>query len=309
MSDQHKVVLYGPGAAHDRVSAHVFRDLLDVFVEGAERALRFRIEGRSTAKGKAPQWLRHASDFSLVRQPDLDTSAALIEAQPLIRTMPERFKQEDLFVDLDPRQSPFDLFESALEDALRGDEDSDRFDLALLRTFERLGDLFTSGIERVDIINGRTIRVDEPAVARVHQISAKAYASQRVRVAGRLETIRYSDCRFTLILGDGAQLQGTALDLGQDLLQGLFGQSVMITGTAVFRPSGKPLRIEAEHIERASERETKIWSAAPKPLLAPHPSQQIREQLRAKKGFGALLGKWPGDESDEQVAEALESLS
>lgn len=309
MSDQHKVVLHGPAAGHDRVSAHVFRDLLDVFVEGAERALRFRIEGRSTAKGTAPQWLRRASDFSLVRRPDLDASAAVIEAQPLINTMPDKFKQGDLFVDLDPRQSPIELFESALEDALRGNEDSDRFDPALLKTFEKLDDLFAYGIESVDIINGRTIRVDAPAVARVHQISAKAYAPQRVRVAGRLETIRYSDCRFTLLLGDGAPLQGTALDLGQGVLQGHFGQNVIITGTALFRASGKPLRIEAERIEKASEREVKIWSAPPKPLLAPHPSRQIRDEQRGRGGLSALLGKWPGDESDEQVTQALESLS
>ncbi|MBI2373597.1 MAG: hypothetical protein HYV07_06325 [Deltaproteobacteria bacterium] len=41
----------------------------------------------------------------------------------------------------------------------------------------------------------------------------------------------------------------------------------------MFRASGTPLRIEAERIEKASERELKIWSAPPKPLLAPHPGR------------------------------------
>ena len=309
MTHQHKVVLHGPAASRDRVSGHVFRDLLDVLVEGAERALRFRIEGRSTAKGASPQWLRQAADFSLVRDPDLDASSARIEAEPLIHTMSARFKQGDMFADLDPRQSPIELFETALEDALSGNDDSDRFDPALLRTFEKLEALFSSGIDAVEIVNGRSIRVDEPAVARMRQISAKTYPPQRVRIAGRLEIIRYSDCRFTLVLDSGAQLQGTALDLGHGVLQGHFGQTVVVTGVAVFRASGKPLRIEAAQIEEASERDAKIWSTAPRPLLPPHPGRQIRDEQRGKSGLGGLLGKWPGDESDQQIREALESLS
>jgi len=309
MSDQHKVILYGAGVAPDRVSAHVFRDLLDVFLEGAERALRFRMEGRSTAKGAPPHWLRSASDFSLVRRADLEASAALIEACPLIETMSERFKQGDMFVDLDPRQSPLELFEAALEDALLGNEDSDRFDLGLLRTIERFDNLFSNEIGGVEIINGRTIRIDRAAIARVRQISAKAYSAQRVRIAGRLETIRYSDCRFTLVLLDGTTLQGTALELGHDALQNHFGRTVVVTGKAVFRASGKPLRIEAESIEIASERDAVIWSSAPKPLLAPHPGRQLREEQRGKMGFGALLGQWPGDESDEELKAAMEAPS
>lgn len=309
MSEQHKVVLHGPAAGHDRVSGHVFRDLLDVLVEGAERALRLQIEGRSTAKGAAPHWLRQAADFSLVHRPEVGASAAVIEASPLMSSMPERFRQGELFDDLDPRQSPIELFEAALEDALAGDEDSGRYDSRLLETFERLGLLFGSGIERVEIINGRTIDIDESRLASVRRISAKSYPSQRVRVAGRLEAIRYSDCRFTLVLESGTKLQGTALDLGHEVLKGFFGRTVLVDGTALFRASGQPSRIEAARIEAASERALEIWSTSPKPLLPPPSSRGAREEQRSKGGLSALLGQWPGEETDEEMERELETLS
>jgi hypothetical protein len=53
----------------------------------------------------------------------------------------------------------------------------------------------------------------------------------------------------------------------------------------------------------------KIWSMSPKPLLAPHPIRELLEEQRARKGFGALLGNWPGDETDDQMRAAIEALS
>lgn len=118
MNDKHQIVLHG--VPEDRISGHLFRDLLDVLVEGAERTLRFRIEGRSSAMGPYPKWLRPAADFALVREPKLGANQAIIEARPLVETMPDRFRQEDMFADLDPKRSPIELFEDALEDALTG---------------------------------------------------------------------------------------------------------------------------------------------------------------------------------------------
>ncbi|MGI5863487.1 MAG: hypothetical protein ACOX6T_15735 [Myxococcales bacterium] len=289
MSDLHKVILQGPAARDDKVSGHLFRDLLDVLVEGSKRSLRFRLEGRSTFKGPQPKWLRTAADFDLLREPGLGASSAVIQARPLVETMPERFQQGDLFVDLDPRKSPVELFEDALEDALRGDADSERFDEELIATFKKFEGLLKHGIERIKVVNGRTLRVDARALERVRELARSSFAPQRVRVAGRLEEIRYSDCRFSLVLGSGATLQGTALDLGHEALKEHFGRTVVVTGMAAFRPSGRPLCIDAERIEPASERDTQLWSALPKPLLAPFPGRQLHEEQRTRGRLTALL--------------------
>lgn len=307
MNIHHRIALHGPRAGADRISGHLLRDLLDAIVEGAERALRFRLEGRSTARGPSPKWLRPAADFSV--QTTTTARELSIHATTLLEAMPDRFRTGDLFVDLDPGRSAIDLFEDAIEDAVAGNEDSDRLDAQLVETVEKLTGLFEQGVTQVEIVNGRTIRIDRAGVARVRQLAAKVYAPQRVKVAGQLDAIRYSDCRFTLRLEGGSVLQGTAVEAGHEVLKNLFGSSVIVTGLAVFRASGRPLRIEADKLEPASEQDSQIWSALPKPLLAPSSLRQLREQQRGKEGLSALLGKWPGQESDEEVRAALESLS
>ncbi|MBI5547196.1 MAG: hypothetical protein HY901_25220, partial [Deltaproteobacteria bacterium] len=169
--------------------------------------------------------------------------------------------------------------------------------------------LLDQGLERIDLVNGRTLRVNAAALEKVRELAKTSYALQRVKVAGRLEEIRYSDCRFGLVLESGAILQGAALGVGHQTLKDHFGRVVVVTGMAAFRPSGRPLRVDAERIEPASEREGRLWSAPPKPLLAPLPARQLRDEQRAKAGLAALMGKWPGDESDEQVRAVLEGLS
>lgn len=308
MTNLHQIILSGPAVSDERISGHLFRDLMDVLVDGAERALRYRIEGRSTAGGGPyPKYLRAAADFALLRKPELGANSAVIEARPLVETMPDRFVQGEMFADLDPSRSPIDLFEDALEDALAGNEDSDRFDAGLVKSFENFGALLDQGVENVDLINGRHLQVNEKTLKKVHHLASRSYAPQRVRVAGQLETIRYSDCRFVLKLEDKTLLPGTAIDLGNEVLRAFYGKPVLVTGKATFRPSGRPLQIEAEDIENVSEHDAVIWSRPPKPLLGP--ARPVRDEQRGKKGLAALLGKWPGDETDEEVQAALDSLS
>lgn len=51
------------------------------------------------------------------------------------------------------------------------------------------------------------------------------------------------------------------------------------------------------------------------PDVLPAPAVRMRGRIRlptaeeSGKGLAAIIGKWPGDETDEQVAKALEDLS
>ena len=308
MPDLHTIRLKGEAAHGDRISGHLFRDLFSVLVDGAERAVRFNIDGQSSAPGPTPKWLRPASDFVLVRRPDLDASTFVIEGKPLREALPDRFPLGDKVEEFDPGRSAIDLFEDALEDAIAGNDDSTRFDPGLAGVCARFGELLRQGIEEVEILNGRTVRVDQLALTRFETLSARAYPKQRVRVAGRLEAIRYSDCRFTLTLDDGTRLSGTAAGPGQTTLQAQFGKPVVVTGSAVFRPSGKPLRVEADSIEESSEVQMKLWSSLPKPLRAPFEVRQLRPHGGAR-GIDRLLGTWPGDESEEEINVMLASVS
>jgi hypothetical protein len=301
----HTIELEGPAVHGHSISGHLFSDLPAALVEGAERSLRLTIEGRSVGKGPQPRWLKSASDFAVSGSPE----RLIVDARPMRETMADRFEQAALFEEIDPNKSPLDLFEDALEDAVHGNADSDRFDPGLFKVFEQLGHLLDRGVTRIRIMNGRTVDLDEASWARVRALTAVSFAPQKVRVAGQLNVIQHSDCRFALLLDDETRLQGTAQEPGAAALQENFGKRVVVTGTAVFRASGRPLRVEADRIDPASEADLRIFGSLPKPTLAPLDSRDLRESALGKAGLPALLGQWPGDESDEVVFAALKSRS
>lgn len=303
---EHIITIAGPAVEEPGLSGHLLRDLSHVLVTGAEQALRYRLDGKSTARGPQPSWLRQAADFQFT---SLDLSSKRrafgLHARSLVESMASQFGQAELFDDLDPRRSPIELFEDALSDALDGKADSDAFDHSLLETCALFEFILGAGVDSIEIKNGRTLRIDPTSMVRVVTLTKNTFAGRQVSLAGHIDIIRYSDCRFTLITKDGAKVAGTAKELGTEALRDAFGKDVIVTGRAEFRPSGRLLRIEAETVDLASEKELQIFSAIPRPLGAVAPIQRIP----AKGGLAALLGKWPGDEPLEQLFEQLGYLS
>ncbi len=309
MSLRHEIKLKGPVVHPERISAPLFHDLLHVFVEGAQRALRFRLEGRSTARGSQPAWLRSAAQFDLLIEPQAEPGVFRVESRPLKQTLPLNLRSSGTLIDLDPDRTAVDLFEAGLEDALAGATDSDKFDEGLIETFSAFARLFDQGVEAIEIVNGRTIPIDTEGVERVVRLRRQIPPPQAVRIAGKLETIRHSDRVFTLMLESGAELKGVAERLEPAQMASLFGHTVVVSGMAVFRPSGSLLRIEAEQMQEASSQQTSLWSRLPKPILAPLDTRSLRSPQDERSGLNAIYGRWPGDESEEELVAALGELS
>lgn len=308
MSD-HRIKLHGPAATPISLSGHVFRDLLDVLVEGSERSLRFQVEGISVGGRGLSAPLSSAADFSLRRASELPANELQVETVPLFRALPDRFAQRDMFDDVVPQMSAFDLFEKALEDALSGNEESDRFDSGLLKTLSGFQRIFRRGVDRVEFINGRRMEVNRQGLDAIEGLRRNPYRPAAARIAGLLDAIKYSDCRFTLQLADGSKLSGTAVELGQARLKAMFGKNVVVTGMVDFSSSGKPLRIQAEDLAEAKRHDASVFGRLPKPLLAPTDLRTLRATPTKHGGLEAIVGKWPGDETDEEIWQAFEDLS
>src|SRR5689334_497801 len=110
---KHTIKLHGSHILHHGVSSLILRDLLNIITEGSIRALRLRLEGRSTVTGKLPSWLDTATDFEVIISNPTEVE---IDAPPLIKAAPERFGQSNLFSDVDVSKSSLVLFEDSLED-------------------------------------------------------------------------------------------------------------------------------------------------------------------------------------------------
>lgn len=307
------LLLHGYRDNADGLPGALVRDLLEAVDRGAKGAVRLRLEGRSWARGgPPPAWVNEAASFQMAGfhrgAPGLD-----LRIRTLAEALPGRFAQEDLFPPVDPSDSALSLMQRSLEDALAGEADSDAYDPPLLRSFEEFREVFRHGVDAVEIRNGRADRpsltVTPQGIRVVQRLQRQTPRSRRVRIAGKVDAIRHSDRAFTLVLQSGEQVRGVLADGEPELLAPLFGQVAVVSGMAQFRPSGSLLRVDADVVERGSEPDLALWSESPRPLFAALDPQALRRPQGTRSGLNAIIGAWPGEETDDEIFALLEEIS
>jgi hypothetical protein len=261
------------------------RELLDVLGDGCLQATRLRVDGRSTASGSPPAWLERASWFELEA---IRSDALVLQSRP-VQIGLAQLHVGRTFSELDPRRSCLDLFEDSLEDALSGREESDRYDRQLMETIEGLGRLFRYGIDRISVINGRTLSVDARAIERVKSLRTRTPEDRKVRIPGMLVLVEPSNRTFVLRTDTDQRLWGIAstLALREATLAESLEMPVIVEGVIKFRPSGAVLRIDAERIERV--------------LASDMAQENLQDELRAMVQEGRV------DEARNRITAELEA--
>jgi hypothetical protein len=307
------ILLHGLRSTGPGLPGALLRDLLDAVDRGARGAVRLRLEGRSSARGGfPPAWVSEAASFEMA---GFHAGAPGIELRirTLAEALPGRFAQEELFPPVDPSASAITLMSLSLGDALAGEADSDAYDPPLLRTFEEFREVFRHGVDAVEIHNGRAgspaIRVTPQGLGIIDGLHRQTPRARRVRVAGKVDAIRHSDRAFTLILGSGEQIRGVLADGDPESLAPFFGRVAVVSGTAQFRPSGTLLRVDADLLEPGDAPDLLLWSQAPKPLLGGTELGQLRRPQGSRTGINAVIGSWPGEETDDEIFALLEEIS
>lgn len=227
----------------------LLRQILDALVDGCQQATRLRIEGRSTANGTPPGWLESAAAFHVDH---LRAGELVLHGSPLGNAVPARMWPPSTLAAgaYEPQRSSLDLLEDSLEQAISGNLDSDRYDRNLLETFESFGRLFEHGIEAIELINGRTVRLDSRGLSTIHERRAQMREDSEVSVSGTLRAIWYDDRFFALGLDNGTLVRGiVAPAILRSTNLGLrVGQRVNVRGVARFQPSGAMFRIDADRL-------------------------------------------------------------
>lgn len=284
----------------------VLRDLCDLFVEGAQRCARLVAEGRSVARGTVPTWAVAAADIH-VSKFERGSLQLGLTAKRLMDVAPDAFAQQSLFLPTtDSDTTALDLFLDAADDAAAGRRDSDRLDAGVLEVLARAGGLFTSGAMRLSVARagGANLMLDQAALATIRKLNDETPPGRVARVRGVLDTLTISTRAMVLRLESGRALRGFAGAVPLEQLKQLLGTDVVVEGQVAFRPSGEAIRLEAESVFAAKPGDS-IWASMPtaEPLTA-------RPRLpRNDTGLDAWFGKWPGDETDAQLSEALKSAS
>lgn len=309
------VGLPGARTLAGRLSGRVLGNVVRALSHGAAGALRLRVEGRSATRvDRMPAWVDVGTDF-VVLDFTTDVPGLVLGAPTLEEALPQRFDQGDLFAPIDPRQSALSLMAVSLLDAAAGRTDSDSYDIDLLGVFARdFARLFKgSSIEAIHVRNGAAgsprLDLDPSGLRVVRELRERTPRPRRVRVAGHVDVIKYSTCTFVMRLEDGCEVRGVLVEDGAEALRPHFGKQVVVEGVAQFRPSGRLLRVDVDRIGDATPQDLAVFSAAPRPLSAPLDARQLRRSQTPTTGLNAVIGQWPGDETDEEVDRFLREIS
>lgn len=91
----------------------------------------------------------------------------------------------------------------SLREAVASTADSDLYDDAILSSFEAFGRLFRRGVHTFELTGAANVRVVVDDLQTFAQLRRDIPAVQRVILAGKLDTLGYSERVFSLVLEGG----------------------------------------------------------------------------------------------------------
>ncbi len=290
--------------------------LLLAYLPAAVRAaISMSLRHRSRQRGRQPSWLKRAADIRFVGHEGNGQITLLFEAPTLGDAATELYQQGEFWQTRpDESDTGFDLLGDVLTDVESLNADSERFDPPLLRLLIHFRSVFKrSPYEQVSVESRRYSQARTPKLSPVVINNAESFLAStpsphQVRLVGQLDMLRASTETFALRLDDGSDVRGALPEGAIESVKPLLNRRVVVNGRAVFRASGRLLRIDAENV-RPGESESSVWSVLPQPRNGKLDVSKFRVPQGPRSGMAAILGKWPGDESEEEVQAALEQLS
>lgn len=309
----HILRLEGPRVSGGMTAPAAVGGVLRHMEFAAKEAVRMAFRHSSRKPGRVPAWLSAAEDVKFVGvSPDaLGGTQLHFEAPKFGDVADEPYREPTLF---DPPPSvsdtAFDLLGDIIKDISSGVEDSEKFDVGLLHRIELLsGTVLKRGISSIVLLGDRLSpdsppRINLELARQAKDLCRETPSPRKVRIAGKLDMIRDSDSVFNLILDTGERLRAVWTGGDTEKLADFFKQQIVIGGTAIFRPSGAVLRVDADAIDVAGAKDG-FFSTMPQPSSRKIVTKQLKKR---NSGMAAIFGKWPGNESEEELLSALKDM-
>ena len=271
----------------------------------------------SRARGRIPSTLKAASEVRYVGH-----SAAASDDATLLRfevptfgsAAPELFAQQTLWADgPNPEDTAFELLSGWLHDIGQKRDDSSRFDPGLLQRVRSYGRLIgrKQGLSCISLPDSATAergQIDSSVLVAARELSAVTPEARRTRIAGVLDVLGVSGRVLKLQVGDATVTAVWLHERPMVTLATLLGRDVVLEGDAVFRPSGRLLRIDADAITAARASDS-FFRKLPLPVASKEHVKAARAKSFAASAYAAIRGVIEAEESDKDFAAAVEALS
>lgn len=277
------------------------------------QSVSMAFRGCSGVRGVRPGWLKAATDLRFIAHEGDDETRLVFEVPTLGHAAEELYQQQELWPTRpDPALTALDLLGAVVTDVAAQNEDSDRFDKRLLSSLAKFKNVLNGDFQTIRLNPSRgglpPAVIDPEVIATAELFRKTTPVPQRVRVVGTLDMVRASTQSFALRLDDGQEVQGVLLAGSVVSAAPCLTHRVLVLGKAIYRASGRVLRIDADEITEAAG-ESSIWSRIPTARAKRFDLSEVIREQRHKKGVRAILGQWPGDETDEEIEQALRELS
>jgi hypothetical protein len=318
MAEQHhQIRVRGTADFAGGLAPDVGGPLLDAVGASVDGAVRMAFLGRSRSPGRRLTWLNEAA---AVRLRDIDRGDDLVlhfTARPfgdIPELAHEMYAQTELWAAKPaPDWSAVDALAAVIEDVAAERRDSTRFDVSLLRQVQRFQKAIGDGVDsiavearhRQDDLPPGFVVLDPPLMQHARALSAATPRSREVRIDGVLDMIRQSTRSIGIKLDDGEEVRGILVDGDVGQARSLFGKRVSVQGSAVFRPSGRLLRVDAKAMVPC-EGGSGFWSKLPRAKAPTLANVRQRSLQTASNGVNAFFGRWStGSLGDEELLELL----
>ena len=275
----------------------------------SEGALQIRLKGISLTRGRKKVSLQDALKVSLTGIKEGSTILCL-ETEKFEK--PLQSYQTDIFraeaqAEL-PNETPISLFIKTFQNALTDDDHQDLLDKPLLRELKNLKKAFFNEEETMIFSNQGSLpdlQLTQKDFKKIKVLEDEIPDPQHVVLNGVVELLQFSTLKVKIKTEEGIVDGFLADDLSSEDIASFWGKEVTITGTSHFKPRGKSV-IEIERVFEPGEGDS-YFSKRPKSETV---EMQLERQIREKGSnpLAEIIGRWPGDETDEEFEQMLKAL-
>lgn len=309
------IELRGLKSSPGTIDVIALRDVLDALIDAAGKALRLTVEGTSTRRGQKPAWMEDSVRFVVTGMQEGSTILP-IEVPQLAETAALVVQQQDMWLSKpELEDTSLTVLARAVEDVKTADRDSERYDRGVLDAIAKFGRVVHNG-EAVTIRNtetgASTFDIQQEHIQHAKQLKRDTPDPQAVVLSGTLSMIRDKPRTFQLRTKEGQNVRGNVEGgtVEAERLRDLWRKKVTVRGMAHFTPAGTLRFIEANVIRPFGERdqlfertkqEIEREAKRQRPL-----STRDLQAMNAGPGVQKIRGTWPGDESIDDILDALD---
>lgn len=311
----YKIHIKGLKSQSGSIPIIALKEIANALLKSTDRILRLFVEGQSVKSGKAPEWLKKSLDFTIMGITSGSTVITL-EAPLLIDSMPEYFEQKKLWQEdvINPDESALSLLSKSVADVSAENRDSDYFDTGVLDALLAFKSITPSYASEISIVSKKkssdNFKISPDEIKKIKTIKASTPLPRTIVLSGFFNLIEHHNRRFQLRMENGKTLNGI-MDpelVAPERMRQFWGQRVTIKGKGNFKPSGNIRNIEAQFIQ-SFESGDEILQQVPIIQKQFKFTEEYFAEKNSSKSLKKIWGKWPGNESIDELLEALKHSS